>query len=146
MCREASAKVEPDSEQYRKSEAALAQYLELEKLQEQTGVEPLPMAEKALSVGGSYPAAAELWARLQLEGDAPPPAEPRPTVLPAPPPTYSQEESDAVKRYQERHGFDVNGRLTPQTVKSLNVPMSERVLQLQFTRWSDGGGCSSIRI
>src|SRR6202044_869809 len=63
------AKVEPDSEQYRKSEAALAHYLELAKQQEQEAAEPLPMVEKAVSVGGSYPGAAALLTRLQLEGD-----------------------------------------------------------------------------
>jgi murein L,D-transpeptidase YcbB/YkuD len=123
------AKVEPDSEQYRKMEAALAHYLELLAQQEQTSVEPLPMVEKPVSVGGSYPEAAALLARLQLEGDMEG-GSPKTNV-------FDKELSDGVKHYQERHGFEVDGKLTPQTIKSLNVPMTERVLQLQnsLERW-----------
>ncbi|HMH16307.1 MAG TPA: L,D-transpeptidase family protein [Edaphobacter sp.] len=121
------AKVEPDSEQYRKSEGALAHYLELVK--QQAGVEPLPMVEKAISVGGSYAGAAPLLTRLQLEGDMESGSS-KTTV-------FDKELSDGVKRYQERHGIEPDGKLTPQTVKSLNVPMTERVLQLQnsLERW-----------
>jgi L,D-transpeptidase YcbB len=123
------AKVEPDSEQYRKSEAALAHYLELAKQQEQAGAEPLPMVEKAVSEGGSYPGAAALLTRLQLEGDMKG-GSPKTNV-------FDTELSDGVQNYQERHGIEADGKLTPQTVKSLNVPMSERVLQLQnsLERW-----------
>jgi murein L,D-transpeptidase YcbB/YkuD len=123
------AKVEPDSEPYRKSEAALAQYLELVKQQEQGGMEPLPMVDKAVSVGGSYSEAPALLSRLQLEGD----------LVGGTPKTnvFDKELSDGVKHYQERHGFEMDGKLTPQTIKSLNVPMTERVLQLQnsLERW-----------
>jgi L,D-transpeptidase YcbB len=123
------AKVEPDSEQYRKMESALAHYLELAKQQEQAAAEPLPMVEKAISPGGSYPAATALLTRLQLEGDMDG-GSPKTSV-------FDKELSDGVKVYQERHGFEVDGKLTPQTIKSLNVPMSERVLQLQnsLERW-----------
>jgi L,D-transpeptidase YcbB len=123
------AKVEPDSEQYRKMESALAHYLELAKQQEQAAAEPLPMVEKTISPGGSYPAAAALLTRLQLEGDMDG-GSPKTSV-------FDKELSDGVKVYQERHGFEVDGKLTPQTIKSLNVPMSERVLQLQnsLERW-----------
>jgi L,D-transpeptidase YcbB len=123
------AKAEPDSEQYRKSEAALAHYLELAKQQEQAGAEPLPMVEKAVSEGGSYPGAAGLLTRLQLEGDMKG-GSPKTNV-------FDAELSDGVQNYQERHGIEADGKLTPQTVKSLNVPMSERVLQLQnsLERW-----------
>src|ERR1700722_19974233 len=62
------AKVEPDSEQYRKSETALAHYLELVKQQTQSNAEPLPTVTKTLSVGQEYPAVDWLLARLQLEG------------------------------------------------------------------------------
>jgi murein L,D-transpeptidase YcbB/YkuD len=45
--------------------------------------------------------------------------------------------SEAVKSYQHRHGIAEDGRLTPQTIKSLNVPMTDRVAQLQnsLERW-----------
>src|SRR5271155_1957617 len=59
--------VEPDSEDYRKTEQALAHYLDLAKQQEQAGAEPLPTVAKPVPVGGAYPAAAALLTRLQLE-------------------------------------------------------------------------------
>ncbi len=63
--------VEPDSEQYRKTEDALAHYLDLAKQQAASPDlrQPLPDVAKPIAVGGSYPAADALAARLQLEGD-----------------------------------------------------------------------------
>ena len=49
------ATVEPDSDDYRKTEAALAHYIDLAKQQAQANAEPLPTVTKAVSVGGSYP-------------------------------------------------------------------------------------------
>ena len=42
-----------------------------------------------------------------------------------------------MKSYQHRHGLAEDGKLTPQTIKSLNVPMNLRVAQLQdsLERW-----------
>ncbi len=42
-----------------------------------------------------------------------------------------------MKSYQHRHGIAEDGRLTPQTIKSLNVPLTDRVAQLQdsLERW-----------
>jgi L,D-transpeptidase YcbB len=127
------AGVEPDSEDYRKTEQALAHYLDLVKQQEQAGADPLPMVAKAVSVGGTYPATEVLLTRLQLEGDAA-----ADTTLGATAGSiFNATLSDAVKNYQHRHGFTEDGRLTPQTIKSLNVPMTDRVAQLQdsLERW-----------
>ncbi len=123
------AKVEPDSEQYRKMEAALGLYLDLAKEQEANGAEPLPMVEKAVSLGGSYAAAQQLWERLRLEGDVDGDAQ-KTTV-------FDKELSEGLKSFQARHGIEVDGKLTPQTVKSLNVPLTERVAQMQnsLERW-----------
>ncbi len=126
--------VEPDSEEYRSTEAALAQYLKLDQQQRSGGpVQELPTVTKALSAGGRYPAAAALRARLALEGDADGgganPGEGSPIFDPA--------LSDGVKNYQERHGLTPDGKLTAATIKSLNVPMTDRVLQLEnsLERW-----------
>jgi murein L,D-transpeptidase YcbB/YkuD len=125
--------VEPDSDDYRKTEQALAHYLDLAKQQEQAGAEPLPTVVKPVAKGESYPADAALLTRLQLEGDAPADA-----ALETPTSTiFNATLSDAVKNYQHRHGFTEDGKLTPQTIKSLNVPMTARVAQLQdsLERW-----------
>src|SRR5271154_7198099 len=127
------AGVEPDSEDYRKTEEALAHYLQLAKQQEQVAAEPLPMVTKMLSAGDAYPAASALLMRLQLEGDVAPDTVPSTTTSSV----FDSDLSSAVKSYQHRHGFTEDGKLTPQTIKSLNVPMTDRVAQLQdsLERW-----------
>ena len=137
------AEVEPDSEQYRKTEEALARYLELAKLQAASPElsEPLPMVTKAVSAGGIYPGVAALRARLTLEGDlsSPEGSGPEPASLPPAPQTqrYDEDLVAAVKSYQHRHGIAEDGKLTAQTVKSLNVPLTARVVQLEdsLERW-----------
>jgi murein L,D-transpeptidase YcbB/YkuD len=126
------ASVEPDSDQYRKTEEALARYLVLSQQQETAGAPPIPAATKPVVVGEAYPHAAELEARLQLEGDAPPSEEAKET-----PRIYTKALSDAVKSFQHRHGITEDGRLNEQTVKAINVPLSDRVTQLQdsLERW-----------
>ena len=51
--------------------------------------------------------------------------------------TYDTTLAEGVKRFQRRHGLDGDGRVGPSTVKQLNVPLSDRVRQLQLTleRW-----------
>ncbi len=126
--------VEPNSEQYRKTEEALGRYLELVKLQAATPREPLPMVTKPLSVGDTYPAAMELEQRLVFEGDGQVTAG---VAGMGRTDQITQAGSDGLKAYQHRHGITEDGKLTPQTVKSLNVPMTERVVQLQnsLERW-----------
>jgi murein L,D-transpeptidase YcbB/YkuD len=125
--------VEPDSDDYRKTEQALAHYLDLSKQQGQAAAEPLPTVTKAVSAGDAYPAAGALLARLQLEGDAASDAVLNTTTNPV----FNSMLSDAVKNYQTRHGITEDGKLTSQTIKSLNVPMDFRVAQLQdsLERW-----------
>jgi murein L,D-transpeptidase YcbB/YkuD len=126
--------VEPDSDDYRKTEAALAHYLNLAKLQTQANAEPLPTVAKPVSIGGAYPNLAELESRLQLEGGLAPSVDGPP---PPPPLVFNAALSAAVKSYQHRHGIAEDGTLTAQTIKSLNVPMNLRVAQLQdsLERW-----------
>jgi len=125
------AGVEPDSEEYRQTEAALAHYMDLAKKQGEAHADPLPTVLKPVAVGGTYPALPALLTRLQLEGDA----ESNATLTS--PATFDSTLSDAVKHYQHRHGFTEDGKLGAQTIKSLNVPMDFRVAQLQdsLERW-----------
>ena len=131
--------VEPDSEPYRKLEDALAHYLDLAKQQadDPTTQTPLPTVAKPTVVSEGYPALPALAKRLQLEGDLGFPAamagqggngDPQPSV---------DQVSDAIKQYQERHGFTPDSKLTPQTIASLNIPMTQRVQQIgdSLERW-----------
>jgi murein L,D-transpeptidase YcbB/YkuD len=187
--------VEPDSDQYRRTEDALAHYLDLAKQQAASPelAQPLPAVAKPIAPGGSYPAADALQARLQLEGDlaggapaaadtpasasAPQPEEPEPTTRtgaakaslgkalgkveadvrshtrkpatvaqPASQPAtpqhtastaYTQELAEGVSHFQARHGLTADGKLTPATITELNVPLSDRVKQLDdsLERW-----------
>ena len=123
--------VEPDSEQYRRTEEALGRYIQLAKKQAESGLEPLPTVAKALSLGQEYPAVDALLARLQLEGDMPADAaEPKDHL-------YDAELSKGVKSFQHRHGIADDGKLTAQTIASMNVPLTARVTQLQnsLERW-----------
>jgi murein L,D-transpeptidase YcbB/YkuD len=71
----------------------------------------------------------------------PSPASANPSALvfnpPGLPPVYTAALADAVKLYQHRHGLTDDGRLTSETIQSLNVPLTERVIQLQnsLERW-----------
>jgi len=125
------ASVEPQNPLYRSTEAALPRYLTLAAL---PAPAPLPGigTAKAIEAGGSYPALAPLLARLQLEGDAPASAPSTP-----PPTAYTADLSDAVKRFQQRHGLNDDGKLSQSTIDALNVPMSRHVQQLNdsLERW-----------
>ena len=120
------ASVEPDADQYRKLEEALVRNQDLAKQQQP---QALPDVPKTVAPGGRYPALPELWQRLQVEGDA--------ASGNAAPAGYNDEVAEAVKTYQERHGLTPDGKLSEATVKSLNVPLAERVLQLESSleRW-----------
>ncbi len=154
-------KVEPDSDLYRRTEQALARYLEIERRQIQQNDDPLPEYERTLNVGDTFDDVPALTRRLQLEGDLEADADTTKIVIPSErsepknpristeaPPThpkpqpYTRELAEAVKRYQHRHGFTEDGKLTPQTVASLNVPLAVRVQQLSNTlerfRWLPG--------
>ena len=129
------AGIEPDSDEYRKTEQALAHYLDLAKQQEQANADPLPMVTKAVSVGDPYPSADTLFDRLELEGDTASNA--AATGYAERPKIFDSTLSNGVKSYQHRHGIAEDGKLTPQTIKSLNVPMTDRVAQLEdsLERW-----------
>jgi len=122
------AAVEPPFPGYKATQAGLRRYMELAR---QDDGEQLPVPSKALDPGSHYPGIPRLTRLLRLLGDLPADA-----VVP-PGDVYQAPLVDAVKRFQERHGLPPDGRLGPQTVKQLNVPLSTRVEQLRLTleRW-----------
>jgi murein L,D-transpeptidase YcbB/YkuD len=121
--------VEPPFAGYRRTEQALAQYIELARTDDG---EKLPAVTKPIDPGDSYAGVPRLARFLRLVGDLPPD-----DALNGDAQTYGGPLVDAVKRFQRRHGLDADGRLGPATIKELNVPLQDRVRQLQLTleRW-----------
>jgi murein L,D-transpeptidase YcbB/YkuD len=121
--------VEPSFGGYRRTEQALVRYIELARTDDG---EKLPDVTKPIDPGQSYAGVPRLARFLRLVGDLPANA-----TLPGDTQTYSGPLVDAVKRCQRRHGLDDDGRLGPGTIKQLNVPLQDRVKQLQLTleRW-----------
>jgi murein L,D-transpeptidase YcbB/YkuD len=124
----AMEEVEPRFNTYRRTEEALVRYTQL--AQSDDG-EKLPVPAKAIDPGQPYDGAARLVRLLKLVGDLPPNFQAPNSG------TYDAGIADGVKRFQRRHGLDDDGRLGPTTVKQLNVPLTDRVRQLQLTleRW-----------
>jgi murein L,D-transpeptidase YcbB/YkuD len=121
--------VEPPFPGYRRTEQALARYIELA---HNDDGEKLPDVTKPIDPGQSYAGVPRLTRLLRLVGDLPADA-----TLPADSQTYGGALVDAVKRFQRRHGLDDDGRLGSATIKQMNVPLPDRVRQLQLTleRW-----------
>jgi murein L,D-transpeptidase YcbB/YkuD len=129
------AEAEPPFPAYRRTEAALARYLELA---QQGDGEKLPVPEKAIDPGQPYAGLPQLTKFLQRVGDLPPET----NTGGAAPQLYDGALVEAVKRFQRRHGLDDDGRLGRATVTQMNVPFADRVRQLQLTlerwRWLPG--------
>ena len=121
--------VEPPFAGYRRTEQALARYIELAHTD---NWEKLPAVTKPIEPGQPYSGVPRLASILRLVGDLPMDAR-----LTGDTQTYSGPLVDALKRFQRRHGLDDDGRLGPSTIKQLNVPLPDRVLQLRLTleRW-----------
>ena len=121
--------VEPPFAAYRRTEQVLAHYIELARLDDG---QKLPAVKKPIEPGQSYAGVPRLVRLLRLLGDLPPDAPHSPDDL-----TYDEALVNAVKRFQRRHGLDEDGRLGAVTIKQLNVPILDRVQQLQLTleRW-----------
>ncbi len=120
--------VEPQFDGYRRAQQALVRYIDLARTDDG---EKLPAPAKPTDAGQSYAGVARLARFLKLVGDLPPDAQPPSSD------TYDASLAEGVKRFQRRHGLDDDGRLGPSTVKQLNVPLADRVRQLQLTleRW-----------
>lgn len=95
---------------------------------------PLPVFRPSLRPGQSHAQAAQVFERLRflgdLPGDMPPPTDPT---------LYDPAWEPAVRRFQARHGLNDDGVIGPSTVAALNVPLSQRVRQIELSlerlRW-----------
>jgi murein L,D-transpeptidase YcbB/YkuD len=123
------AQIEPPYPGYRRTIKALDTYLELAK---QYDGKQLPAVAKTVAPGDSYAGVPQLTVLLRLLGDLPADAN-----VPADQLAYQGPLVDAVRSFQSRHGRDPDGRIGAQTLADLNVPLTNRVRQMQLTleRW-----------
>jgi murein L,D-transpeptidase YcbB/YkuD len=121
--------VEPPFVAYRQTEQALSRYVDLARGDDG---EKLPDVKKPIDPDQLYAGVPRLVRFLRLVGDLAPDA-----ILPDDPQIYGGSLADAVKHFQRRHGLDPDGRLGSSTIQQLNVPLQDRVLQLQLAleRW-----------
>ena len=127
--RAALEQLEPPFPGYWRTQKALQAYIAL--AQAESG-EPLPATKKPIEPGDSYSCIVRLRQLLLRLGDL------QPSGFEADgSQVYEGPLVDAVRRFQERHGLDPDGRLGKGTVKQLNTPLSRRVRQLQLVleRW-----------
>ena len=125
--------LEPPYVLYRRTEEVMRHYMELaarddgEKLPA-----PINKKKKTIDPGDDYPGVPRLVRLLKLVGDLPTDADVAPDST-----LYQGPIVEAMKRFQERHGLEGDGRIGKDTLVQLNTPLSDRVHQLQFTleRW-----------
>lgn len=123
--------VEPSFPAYRRTEAALAHYLDLQKQGDGPAI-LIPSAKKPIRPGEAYDGISPLADRLRLLGDLPQDAK-----IPADSRIYEGPLVEAVKQFQRRHGLTDDGSLGQDTFKQLARPISYRIAQLQLSleRW-----------
>jgi L,D-transpeptidase YcbB len=121
--------VEPEYPGYERTEATLVQY---ETMAAHGDGAKVPDVPKTLSVGDAYAGSAELAGRLHLLGDLPQVA-----ASGVSPTVYDASLVDALKHFQSRHGLTPTGKLGKDTVDALNVPIADRIVQLEdaLERW-----------
>jgi murein L,D-transpeptidase YcbB/YkuD len=92
-----------------------------------------PLATRSLEPGAPYAGAAQLRRLLVALGDLP-----QPDAAQAGDVTLDPELVDGIRRFQTRHGLEVDGILGPATFRALTTPLTVRVRQIELTleRWN----------
>jgi murein L,D-transpeptidase YcbB/YkuD len=125
------ADAEPPFPTYHRTIRALQSYLVLANSGDGA---PLPMPPRAVNPGEKYSGMLKLTRLLMLYGDLP-----KRNTTRTPADLYDRSLVAGVKKFQERHGLQPDGRIDSETVKAFNVPLKHRVTQLQLTlerfRW-----------
>jgi murein L,D-transpeptidase YcbB/YkuD len=125
---ELPAKVEPDLALYRNLKRLLPRYRELA----QKSALPQFDFGKKLSPGQNHAQIPQLREFLRTVGDLP-------AANGESDEAYSGEVVEAVKKFQQRHGLEGDGVLGAKTVAMMNVPMQQRVRQIELAlerlRW-----------
>jgi len=126
--------VEPQNPRYKATEAALPDYIDRAKQQEMHPLAPLPALpakSKPIATGGKYDDMQGLLDHLNADS---------PVALSLDVTHgYTDSFADVVKQFQQRHGLEPDGKLGQGTIDALNVPLTQRVHQLDDTlerfRW-----------
>lgn len=127
---QAAATLRPRLGQYGRLREALGHYRTLA-ADSSLGLLPAIAPAKALKAGDAYAGTVALHRRLVALGDLPADTQP--------PDRYAAALADGIKRFQERHGLNADGVLGGATLAALNVPLTQRILQLELAlerlRW-----------
>lgn len=130
--RDLAALVAPRWRAYTDLQSALQRYRGLAALP----LDTLPTPVRSVREGEVYGGARALHARLAAEGDLAP-------GTPAPEnDTLDTALVDGLRRFQARHGLEVDGILGANTTRALQVPLAARVRQIELAlerlRWLSG--------
>jgi len=87
-----------------------------------------------LKTGDHGPRVAALRTRLAASGDLSPTAAPAQSAAN---PVFDSALAAAVSHFQQRHGLEPTGKVDPETLAELNVPVQDRIRQIQVNmeRW-----------
>jgi len=124
----ALALAEPASPEYHRALKALQDYLVIARSGEG---DPIPHTKEDLYPDNTYSGVMQLAAKLRRTGDLP--AEARI----ARPEMYEEPLVSAMKHFESRNGIEPDGILGPDTYTHLDVPLSQRAMQLKLAleRW-----------
>ena len=124
------AMARPEGPNYARLKAALAKYRAFEA----DGGWPAIDEGGALKPGDRDPRVEVIRRRLAVTGEYAAPGAP-----PEEPDIFDDAVVQAVRRFQERHGLDVDGVLGPATLRAMNVPVKDRIDQIRVSleraRW-----------
>jgi murein L,D-transpeptidase YcbB/YkuD len=127
--------LEPPVPHYARAKRALAAYRALAAAGEPDAVPELPKGRAKVESGRAWAGLPQLIARLRVLGDLSDAA----ASTAASTTIYAAPVVEAVKHFQIRHGLDADGVIGAGTIKAMNVPLAQRVRQIELAmermRW-----------
>ena len=122
----------PRAEGYARLRRSLASY---SALAAKGGWPPIPPGPR-LRPGDTGPRVAALASRLAASGDLPAVTPPS-GAPPAAPARFDAALAEALSRFQARHGLDLSASVDAATLAALEVPIEQRILQIELNmeRW-----------